>query len=112
MSKRQPSRSVVLLIPPTTESASSRVDVRPDLASWYAAVSPAGPAPMMTASRGSPVASEGGSMFSLPSLVRLCRVPRPGQHRDGPSHDTVPAQGDGDDGDGQAVWPHGTEALR
>src|SRR5918996_342348 len=38
MSKRQPSRSTVRLMPPTTESASRTVLVCPALASWYAAV--------------------------------------------------------------------------
>ena len=48
MSKRQPSRCTVRLMPPTTSSDSSTVEVTPDLASSWAAVSPAGPAPMMT----------------------------------------------------------------
>src|SRR3954447_18806988 len=50
MSKRQPSRTAVRLIPPTTRSASSSVGFTPRLVSMYAAVSPAGPAPMMTTS--------------------------------------------------------------
>src|SRR4051794_7462798 len=49
MSNRQPSRSTVREMPPTTESASSTVGVIPcRTASSYAAVSPAGPAPMIT----------------------------------------------------------------
>ncbi len=48
MSKRQPSRSTVRLMPPTTESASSTVATCPRLVNSHAAVSPAGPAPMMT----------------------------------------------------------------
>src|SRR3954447_16829873 len=48
MSKRQPSRSAVRLIPPTTVSASSTVEVTPRLFSMYAAVRPAGPAPTIT----------------------------------------------------------------
>ena len=52
MSKRQPSRSTVRLMPPTTESASRTVDVAPRLVSMYAAVRPAGPAPMMTTGSG------------------------------------------------------------
>ena len=50
MSKRQPSRSAVRLMPPTTVSDSRIVDGTPRLVSTYAAVSPAGPAPMMTIS--------------------------------------------------------------
>src|SRR5680860_583963 len=50
MSKRQPSRCAVRLIPPTTVSASRIVDARPCLLNWYAAVRPAGPAPMMRTS--------------------------------------------------------------
>src|SRR3954447_608437 len=50
MSKRQPSRSAVRLMPPTTLSPSRTVEAMPDLLSWYAAVRPAGPAPTMTTS--------------------------------------------------------------
>ena len=50
MSKRQPSRTTVRLMPPTTSSASSTVGATPRLVSMYAAVRPAGPAPMMTTS--------------------------------------------------------------
>src|ERR1700730_9277032 len=48
MSKRQPSRSTVRLMPPTVVSASSTVARAPFVASMRAAVRPAGPAPMMT----------------------------------------------------------------
>src|SRR6266511_6159423 len=48
MSNRQPSRIAVRLMPPTTVSDSRTVDVTPRLVSMYAAVRPAGPAPMMT----------------------------------------------------------------
>ena len=53
MSKRQPSRTTVRLIPPTTSSDSRMVTpaARPALASMYAAVRPAGPAPMTTTDR-------------------------------------------------------------
>ena len=48
MSNRQPSRSTVRLIPPTTVSSSTTTTGSPASASWRAAVSPAGPAPMTT----------------------------------------------------------------
>src|SRR4051794_23394958 len=48
MSKRQPSRTAVFEMPPTTSSASNTVAVTLRLESMYAAVRPAGPAPMMT----------------------------------------------------------------
>src|SRR5215510_4023129 len=47
-SKRYPSRTAVLAIPPTWSSASSTTTGRPFLASRYPAVSPAGPAPRIT----------------------------------------------------------------
>ena len=50
MSKRQPSRTAVLLMPPTTWSASRMVDATPRLVRTYAAVRPAGPAPITTTS--------------------------------------------------------------
>src|SRR5262245_61318454 len=50
MSKRHPLRTAVRLIPPTTLSASRTVGATPRLVSMYAAVRPAGPAPMMTTS--------------------------------------------------------------
>src|SRR5579884_3372299 len=55
MSKRHPSRSAERLIPPTTESASRTIAALPALANWYAAVNPAGPAPMTTTSSARPV---------------------------------------------------------
>jgi hypothetical protein len=48
MSNRQPSRTTVRLIPPTIPSASRTVGRRLADTSSYAAVRPAGPAPMMT----------------------------------------------------------------
>jgi len=48
MSKRQPSRSAVRLMPPTIASPSSTVTGTLRWTSCYAAVSPAGPAPMAT----------------------------------------------------------------
>ena len=53
MSKRQPSRSTVRLMPPTTSSPSRMVLETPAFISWNAAVSPAGPAPTMS-TRGLP----------------------------------------------------------
>src|SRR3954452_24322594 len=65
MSNRQPSRSTVRLIPPTTESASRTVEVMPyRVTSSYAAVSPAGPAPMITTFGGSG-AGAGGAGASV-----------------------------------------------
>ena len=48
MSKRQPPRSAVCEIPPTTFSDSNTCAGYPCLVRSYAAVKPAGPAPMMT----------------------------------------------------------------
>jgi len=48
ISKRQPSAVAVRLIPPTTVSDSSTVLCTPRLFRTYAAVRPAGPAPMIT----------------------------------------------------------------
>src|ERR1019366_687821 len=48
MSKRQPSRSTVRLMPPTTLSCSTMTTGSQAPASRYAAVSPAGPPPMTT----------------------------------------------------------------
>ena len=76
MSKRQPSRWTVREMPPTTESASSTVLVTPALASSWAAVRPAGPAPMMTTLPGPSAVGVGpaGVVLSLtdrsPSAVR------------------------------------------
>src|ERR671911_335599 len=64
MSNRQPSRTSVRLMPPTTESASRTVLVTPDLASSYAAVRPAGPAPMMTP-RGPEASGRGRAFLSV-----------------------------------------------
>src|ERR671916_2626736 len=50
MSNRQPSRSTVRLIPPTTSSASSTVTSTRARASSWAAVRPAGPPPTITTS--------------------------------------------------------------
>ncbi len=67
MSMRQSPKRAVREMPPTTSSASSTTLVRPCLANSYAAVSPAGPAPMITC-RGS--ASSLGSVLSaaLPAV--------------------------------------------
>ena len=73
MSKRHPSRSTVRLIPPTTESASRTVAVAPALESMYAAVRPAGPAPMIT--------TDSGAATLVPSLH---------QERSGPRRYRVP----------------------
>ena len=67
-SKRHPSRSTVREIPPTTSSASSTTGRRPARTNSYAAVSPAGPAPMTTTSSArSPTkpAKSGSSGFSV-----------------------------------------------
>src|SRR5437588_12855877 len=86
MSKGQPSRSAVRLIPPTTVSASSTVEVTPRLFSTYAAVRPAGPAPMMTTLGAdcSPAAGAGCSVDSV--VMQRLRTggqggPAPGAHR-------------------------------
>ncbi len=63
MSKRQPSRTAVRLMPPTTRSDSSTVGRTPRLVSMYAAVSPAGPAPTITTSNS--IASRAGNSVSL-----------------------------------------------
>src|SRR5215211_2366628 len=93
MSKRQPSRSAVRLIPPTTVSASSTVDVTLRLLSMYAAVRPAGPAPTIT-TLGVDRSSAAGADCSVDSVV-LQRLrtgghggPAPCAHR-GPEHASV-----------------------
>ena len=54
MSKRHPSRTTVWEMPPISPVASTTVLATPCFANWYAAVRPAGPAPMITG----PAASE------------------------------------------------------
>src|SRR5450759_572286 len=69
MSKRHPSRTAVRLMPPTTSSASRTVDVTSCFDSWYAALRPAGPAPMMTTSSRPADEAEsftGGSSLPMP----------------------------------------------
>src|SRR5262249_21734012 len=79
MSKRQPSRTAVRLIPPTTASDSSTVGATPRFVSMYAAVSPAGPAPMMTTS-----CSADGSGWGVGSLTgRVSGRVRRGRRRAG-----------------------------
>ena len=71
MSKRQPSRSAVWLIPPTTLSASSTVAGTSRFVSMYAAVSPAGPAPITTIA----VPADASAASSGPDLwVEFTRV--------------------------------------
>src|SRR6266540_1436491 len=86
MSNRQPSRIAVRLMPPTTVSDSRTVDVTPRLVSMYAAVRPAGPAPMMT-TLGDAV---GSVVTQAAPSWRLGRDGRRGCVR-GPEHDSVRA---------------------
>ena len=79
MSNRQPSRIAVRLMPPTTVSDSSTVGVTPCLASSYAAVRPAGPAPMMTtlwwSESAGPCSRVGSDVFTASLLlVGTCRA--------------------------------------
>src|SRR5205823_10617273 len=95
MSKRQPSRSAVRLIPPTTVSASSTVEVTPRLFNMYAAVRPAGPAPMMS-TLGADRSPAAGAGCSVDSVV-MQRLRTGGQGgpaascAPGPEHDSVRA---------------------
>src|SRR5215831_8125900 len=98
MSKRHPSRSAVRLMPPTTVSASRTVDVTPRLVSTYAAVRPAGPAPMMTTlgEDGDSVVTKAAPSLApseAPALRRRSAKPPPprmGGNRHGPAPRAVP----------------------
>src|SRR5690242_13921053 len=84
MSKRHPSRTAVRLMPPTTTSDSSTVDVAPRFESMYAAVSPAGPAPITTISCGR---SDDVEVFSV--LVTRSFLLRCGDRPFGPRAEAV-----------------------
>ena len=115
MSKRQPSRSTVRLIPPTTSSASKTRTGSPCRSSSYAAVSPAGPAPMIDgavllahavrALRRRPVSCGSADTRSAPDLTCPCGVNVPG----------APAPGTAtpdDQSDGRCQRPRNGDAGR
>src|SRR3954454_24941348 len=68
MSKRQPSRSAVRLIPPTMASPSRTVTGTARLTNSKAAVRPAGPAPMTTT-----CGLSATMLLNLPSRLHLAR---------------------------------------